>query len=95
VEAKKFSCLSGGTLERCELFASKDSNPGPQLENSLSSAANFRARAKAKQSEAFSQSTGKIGMLQPPLREELWSFLVKQGGAWEEKTVLTCLPKVL
>jgi hypothetical protein len=70
------------TTERCELSYANDSCYDQQLENSLFSQEDFRARAKAKQAEILRKPTGPVGKLNEALKE-LLCFLT-QGDNWEE-----------
>jgi hypothetical protein len=79
LETKKLSVFSGWTLEGCEVSDEIDSCLDQQLENSLPSQGDLRARAKAKQTEVHSRAAGPVGRLNEAMKKELISFLAKQG----------------
>jgi hypothetical protein len=82
-------------MERCELFTTKDSYTDLQLEAPLPSQADIRARVKAEQAEMFSKTTWQVGKLVGPLKDNLFSFLSKHGGNWEEEQVPSELAHLL
>jgi hypothetical protein len=83
LEAKKLFMFSGWTMERCELSDETDSCLDQQLENSLPSQGDLRARTKAKQTEVYSRAAGTVGRMNEALQKELLSFLAKQGDTWD------------
>jgi hypothetical protein len=82
-------------MERCELFTTKDSYTDLQLEAHLPSQTDIRARVKAEQAEMFSKTTWQVGKLVGPLKDNLFGFLSKHGGNWEEEQVPSELAHLL
>jgi hypothetical protein len=65
------------------------------LEAPLPSQVDIRARIKDEQAEMLSKTTWQVGKLAGPLKGNLFSFLAKHGGDWEEEQVPSELTHLL